>query len=179
MKKYVGFLRGINVGGKHKVPMEDLKIVLQNLKCENPITILNSGNIIFESELLDMNKLSKMIENRISTVFGFPIPLILCEAKLIEKLIESNPFGAIESTKDTRFFVSFRKNDTQPTITIPWSSEDQSFKILSYKHKIIISVLDLSKANTPKAMGIVEASFGKELTTRNWNTIIRIGKKCS
>ncbi|MFD1552700.1 hypothetical protein DNU06_08955 [Putridiphycobacter roseus] len=178
MKKYVGLLRGVNVGGKHKVPMEDLKIVLQNLNCENVYTILNSGNVVFESNVNDIRLLTKTIENRISSVFGFPIPLILAEAKTIVSLMENNPFKEIEETTETRFFVSFLKKSNKSPIEIPWSSEDQSFKILRYESKIICSVLDLSKANTPKAMGIVEASFGKEITTRNWNTISRIVKKC-
>jgi len=47
-EKYVAFLRGINVGGHHKVPMADLRKELEKLGFENVMTLLNSGNIIFE-----------------------------------------------------------------------------------------------------------------------------------
>ena len=45
--KYIGLLRGINVSGKNKIPMNELKQELENLGFENVITYLNSGNIIF------------------------------------------------------------------------------------------------------------------------------------
>ena len=47
--KYVLLLRGINVGGKNKVVMSDLKDMISKLGYENVITYINSGNIIFES----------------------------------------------------------------------------------------------------------------------------------
>ena len=178
MIKYVGLLRGVNVGGKHKVSMSDLKIILQNLDCHNVSTILNTGNVIFDSESKKIDELSKVIESRISAVFGFPIPLILCKAASIVNLIEKDPYQDITVTKKTLFYISFLKKNIKSPITIPWASEDKNFKILDYTDKMIISVLDLAKSGTPKAMEIIEASFGKEITTRNWNTILKIGNKC-
>ena len=46
-EKYVGFLRGINVGGHHKVPMAELSKELKKLNFENVVTLLNSGNVVF------------------------------------------------------------------------------------------------------------------------------------
>ena len=47
--KYVLLLRGINVGGRNKVSMADLKDAITGLGYENVITYINSGNIIFNS----------------------------------------------------------------------------------------------------------------------------------
>ena len=47
--KYVLLLRGINVGGKNKVPMADLRNMISTLGYENVITYINSGNILFDS----------------------------------------------------------------------------------------------------------------------------------
>ena len=61
---------------------------------------------------------------------------------------------------------------------MPWSSPDNSFHILEKRGKDILSVLDLSKSKTPKAMEILEKTYGKSnITTRNWKTILRIEKK--
>ncbi len=49
--KYVALLRGINVGGKRKILMKDLKDLCLSLKLENVKTYLQSGNLIFESFL--------------------------------------------------------------------------------------------------------------------------------
>ncbi len=92
-------------------------------------------------------------------------------------LIDSDPFKDIEVTKDTRLYVSFLWEKTEVELKMPWSSEDNSFQILAIADRTIITVLDLSIANTPKAMGGLEKIYGKKMTTRNWNTIMRIGKK--
>ena len=47
--KYVAFLRGINISGKNKIPMNELKKEFEKNRYKNVITCLNSGNIIFES----------------------------------------------------------------------------------------------------------------------------------
>ena len=80
-------------------------------------------------------------------------------------------------TKDIRLYVSFLKNNLEADLKLPWTSPDNSYKIIEKRNLTIISVLDLSISKSPKAMELMEHYYGKEITTRNWNTIERIGKK--
>jgi uncharacterized protein (DUF1697 family) len=177
MITYIAFLRGINVGGHHKVPMAELRAALETLKCENIVTFLNSGNIIFNSAIADIHHLETSISTHLEEVFGFPVPTILRNSKTIVGLIQHDPFKDLELTKDRRFYVSFLQNDPQIGMGLPWESEDRSFKIIEIRDYTIFSLLDLSLGKTPIAMGSLERMFGKNLTTRNWNTIKRIRKK--
>ncbi len=173
-KTYVAFLRGINVGGNHKVPMGELRHALEELDFSNVLTILNSGNILFDAN-------NKVSENKISEhllkVFGFPIPVMIWEYALIAELLQKNPFHNREASKDTRWYVSFLKKNVSNPVPLPWSTDDKSFEIISKKGKAIFSVLDLSKTSTLKGMDNLEVFYGKEMTTRNWNTIVRIANK--
>jgi len=175
--KYVAFLRGINVGGHHKVAMADLKKELQSLGFKNIETLLNSGNIIFEAKNTIAELLEETLASHLEKTFGFTIPTIIRTADVILKITEQNPFKNIELTKDLRFYASFLKNDTNATLQLPWSNENNSYKILSLQNKTILSVLDVSITKTPKAMEALEKSYGKGITTRNWNTILKIEKK--
>lgn len=175
--KYIAFLRGINVGGHHKVPMADLKNEMKKLGFENIVTLLNSGNIIFEAISNDIEALENTISKHLEKAFGFPIPTILRTSEVIFGLIHSNPFKYIVLTKEIRLYVSFLRNASKTDLELPWTSSDKSFQILSESNKTILSVLDLSINNTPKSMQALENSFGKDITTRNWNTIKRIHKK--
>ena len=74
---YVAFLRGINVGGHHKVPMADLRKELEKLDFENVETLLNSGNIIFEAIDDNEENLEKKISLHLEKSFGFPVPSIV------------------------------------------------------------------------------------------------------
>lgn len=177
-EKYIAFLRGINVGGHHKVPMADLRKAMGKLSFENVVTLLNSGNIIFEASAKDLKILEKNIAEELEKTFGFSIPTIIRKAEMMEQLLANNPFEKITITKEIRLYVSFLQTVTEAHLTLPWKSEDGSFEILdTINNDTILSVLDLSKSKTPKAMKILEQHYGKDITTRNWNTILRIGKK--
>ncbi len=177
MNRYVAFLRGINVSGHHKVPMAELRKEMEGLSFKKVMTILNSGNIIFDSTSEDLEHLEKKIAAHLEKTFGFPIPTILRRSSTIIDLTVSDPFKDEEHTKDTRLYVPLLQKEAKMSLPLPWISDDNSFKIIDLKDKTIVSILDLSIAKTPKAMGALERSFGKEITTRNWNTIKRIEKK--
>lgn len=176
-EKYLAFLRGINVGGHHKVPMAELQKMMEKLKFENVVTLLNSGNIVFDAAAASPKSLEQIIARQLEKDFGFPVPTILRKAEVIEKLLENDPFKNIEVTKDTRFYVSFLKDEIEVELSLPWVSDDGSFLIVDKQNKTIVSVLDLSITRTPKGMEALEKLFGKDITTRNWNTIKRIEKK--
>lgn len=177
MSRYIAFLRGINVGGHHKVPMVDLRKEMEKLNFENVVTLLNSGNIIFDSITDDLENLEKKTSEHLEKAFGFSIPTILRKSDMIYRLLDSNPFKDIVVTKDTRLYVSFLWKDVKTDLQLPWTSDDNSYKIIDIRDKTILSVLDLGITKTPKGMEVIERIFGKDITTRNWNTIKRIEKK--
>lgn len=175
---YIALLRGINVGGHHKVPMADLKVLLQKMKLTQVRTLLNSGNIIFESDLyISESDLEALLQSTLEKHFGFPIPVILCEKAVMDELVLTDPFKKIEVTKDTRLYVSFLKEPSEVELKTPWTSDDGTFTIIAYTGKIICSILDLSLTKTVKGMDSLEKLFGKDITTRNWNTILKIHAK--
>jgi uncharacterized protein (DUF1697 family) len=175
MTKLIGFLRGINVGGRHKVPMAKLREELKKLGLLDPRILLNSGNFVVETnETASVSGLAEKIEMHLSQSFGFAIPVILKTSNEIETLVEQDPFAAVTVHKDLRLYASFLKEEPSIALDLPYYSDDKSYKIISLKNKTILSVLDLSISNTTKAMKDLETLFGKNLTTRNWNTISKI-----
>ena len=175
---YIAFLRGINVGGHHKVPMAELRKEMEKLNFEKVETLLNSGNIIFDAVGDDVVGLEKTISAHLEKTFGFSIPTILRKSETIYELLDKDPFKEVILTKDIRLYVSFLREDKETDLQLPWASDDNSFKIIDKYDKTIVSVLDLSIGKTPKAMGVLEKNFQKDnITTRNWNTIKRIENK--
>ncbi len=174
---YIAFLRGINVGGHHKVPMADLRRELKKMGFNDVFTLLNSGNVIFKSQEKNVKILEKEIAIHLEETFKFTIPVIIRKADEILNLLKNNPFKKIEENKEIRFYISFLNEDPGQEVKIPWTSEDHSFRILEIRDKNVVSVLDLSKTKTVKGMAVLEQKFGKNITTRNWKTLVRIGEK--
>lgn len=173
-----GFLRGINVGGHHKVPMAELRNRLNEIECRDVKTLLNSGNFVFKTDETNVQVLENKLEDYLSKAFGFPIPVILRAAQAITDLVNENPFKTTNAHKDTRLYVSFLKETPKSELLLPYALADKSLQIISVKNHAVASVLDLSTTKTPKGMEELEKIFGKNITTRNWNTVEKTAELC-
>ena len=172
--RYVALLRGINVGGNSKVPMADLKKLLESLGFSNVKTLLNSGNVLFDtSETLPA--LQTKLESQLQKTFGFPIHTIIRPVDDMCALVKANPFAGITVTPETRLYITFLSEKPTTTVPIPYESPEKDFRILQVKDGILASVFVLSaKRNSTDAMKVIEKEYGKKVTTRNWNTVLKI-----
>ena len=174
MQSLVAFLRGINVGGHHKVPMADLRSQLAAMGCLHIKTVLNSGNVLFDIGENAIQQLEQNIESYISNAFGFPIPVVLRTKQSLADLIASIPYEELIIQPNKKLYVTFVKDDPNMELILPYFSEDRTMQIVAFEHRTVVSVLDLSQTDTPKGMEELEKLFGKQITTRNWNTILKI-----
>lgn len=173
--KYIAFLRGINVGGNHRVPMETLRSAFADLGFTEIKTLLNSGNVLFSSDEKDVSSLKKRIEKSLEETFGFLIGTIIRSQKELQEMVAKNPFKNTEVTPQTRLYVTFLSIKPKNSFGIPYESPEKNFKILDVSDGTIFSVLQLSeKYNTTDAMNVLGKEYGKNMTTRNWNTVIKI-----
>jgi uncharacterized protein (DUF1697 family) len=177
-KTYVALLRGINVGGNRLIKMDDLKRTFEKLGFINIRSVQATGNIIFQTSRTDKEKLIKDIQDMLHKDFNHPISVILVTREYMVRLIEKNPFKEIHVLPETRLYVSFRSDKNgSSALAVPYESPEKDFKILSVTDYEICSVLTLSpERNTTDVMKILEKEYGKQITTRNWNTLIKIGK---
>lgn len=89
---YIAFLRGINVGGKNKIKMADLKSALENIGLEHVQTYIQSGNILFESAEDELS-LRGRIEHEIAAVFGITLTVVMRTAEELERIVSHCPFS--------------------------------------------------------------------------------------
>src|SRR5690554_4641792 len=107
----VAFLRGINVGGHHKVPMAELKSTLADMGFSDIKTLLNSGNVVFTTSPTAIAALEEQMAEVLEKKFGFPIPVLIRKMEDIQQLVARKPFKDIEVHKDIRLYVTFLRND--------------------------------------------------------------------
>jgi len=105
---YIALLRGINVGGHHKIKMADLKAMLEGLGLSRVQTYIQSGNVLFESPK-SKTELKELFENGIRETFGYSISIIFRTAEEMEDIIRSCPFSEamIQEADEASAFVSF------------------------------------------------------------------------
>lgn len=90
MKRYMALLRGINISGKNKVVMAELKKEFESLKFEDVKTYLNSGNVIFSSRE-NIEKITKQIEEMLKKNYDFKIPVFVLEQGKLKVILEHAP----------------------------------------------------------------------------------------
>lgn len=89
--KYIALLRGINISGKNKVSMSELKLELEKNEYRNVQTYLNSGNVIFETNIDNKESISKDIYNVIKSKFNIEIPIFIITQFELEDVLNNNP----------------------------------------------------------------------------------------
>ena len=83
--KYIALLRGINISGKNKISMSELKRALEENGYQNVFTYLNSGNVVFESNI--MHDIYSIVKDK----FNLEIPIFVINALELEDILNNNP----------------------------------------------------------------------------------------
>ena len=89
--KYIVLLRGINISGKNKISMNELKAGLEKIGFENVSTYLNSGNAIFQSEIDNKEVIKENIQRMIKERFNLEIPVYVTTAPELEDILKHTP----------------------------------------------------------------------------------------
>jgi uncharacterized protein (DUF1697 family) len=110
MPTHVALLRGINVGGRSRVAMADLRSVLESLGYEDVATYVQSGNVVFTAESVDAAALSAAIADRLGVS---PAVVVLTRDEL-ERVVAANPWP--EVTDGTRLHVVFSEDEPDAAV---------------------------------------------------------------
>ena len=93
MASHVALLRGINVGGRNKVPMGELREVVASLGHTGVTTYIQSGNVLFTTPEADTGKLASDLEAAITGTFGLWASVVVLSRDELARILETNPYG--------------------------------------------------------------------------------------
>src|ERR1051326_504418 len=90
--RHVALLRGINVGGKNKLPMAELAELFTTAGCTDVRTYIQSGNVVFHAGAELAPRVPALISARIAEEFGLAVPLVLRSGAELAEVVAANPF---------------------------------------------------------------------------------------
>jgi uncharacterized protein (DUF1697 family) len=93
VKRYIAFLRAVNVGGTTIIKMNDLKQMFESFGLENVETYIQTGNVIFDSDKSKASVLEKQIENQLAEVLGKRIRLFVRTTPAVAAMVKACPFA--------------------------------------------------------------------------------------
>jgi uncharacterized protein (DUF1697 family) len=114
-ERYAALLRGVNVGGRGKVGMEDLRTLFSDAGLTDVASYVQSGNVVFTSSKRDVTKLSRSIEQKISADLGLEVTVLIRSAAELRGIEKGNPL--IGRTDDsTKLHVTFLADQPDPEL---------------------------------------------------------------
>lgn len=169
MKTYIALLRGINVGGQKKIKMADLKSLFNELNFKNTVTYIQSGNIVFNSDIAKKQIISKLISDKIKDNYKFEVEVLVKIPSELKYIIENNPF--IKQKKDPK------KNYITFLYSQPLKENIAKLKEIKFPPEEFKIESEIIFFFSPKGYGTAKMNnnfFEKKLkvsaTTRNWKT---------
>jgi uncharacterized protein (DUF1697 family) len=167
---YVALLRGINVGSKKRIKMDDLIKIFESMGFKNIKTYLQSGNVIFEDESIDTVKITRDIERKINQAFGFSVNVIIRTDDEFKSIINNNPFIKNQDIEIDKLHVTFLKKlpDKNDVHNLDVNKdENEKFKVIDRE---IYLYLPNGYGGTKLTNNMFEKKLKTTATTRNWKT---------
>lgn len=177
MHTYVLLLRGINVGGKNKIPMAGLKQFLEELGFANVKTLIQSGNVVLQSNL-DAKTVGNSIEKDLPKRFKLDssiIRVLVLSSSQLRHIIDKKPKGFGEQPDTYHSDVVF----------LMGISADEAMKVFKpkegvdtvWKGDLAIYSQRLSALRTQSRLSkIIGTPAYQSMTIRNWNTTMKLLK---
>ena len=177
--KYIALLRGINISGKSKIDMKELKKEIENIDFDEVITYLNSGNVIFKSNIEDKGIISNNIHFMIKNKFNLDIPIFIITMQELEEILEHSPEWWGKNDKEIYNNIIFViPPTTSKEVFETIGSTNEYEKIQEYKNNIFWSfdLKNYRKSNWWSKTASTEIS--DKITIRTANTMRKILEIC-
>ncbi|MCB4799127.1 DUF1697 domain-containing protein [Neotamlana laminarinivorans] len=129
MKTFIALLRGINVSGKNKIPMADLRALLIESGLQNVQTYIQSGNVVFESSEENNNILETLINQAIAKKFKFNVPILVLTPKELSVIFNNSPFPQEQKENSYFAFLFQAPNNSLIEEVSELNYPNESFKI--------------------------------------------------
>ncbi|MDA0204517.1 MAG: DUF1697 domain-containing protein [Acidobacteria bacterium] len=168
--KYAALLRGINVGGKNKLPMKELIELFAAAGCTDVETYIQSGNVVFKAPATLAKRVPQIITQKIAERYGYQVPLIVRSAAELAKVVDENPFLA-RGAAEKELHVYFLADKLAAAALDAQRSAPDEFVLQG--REIYLRL--------PNGMGrskLTNAYFDSKLkticTARNWATVLQL-----
>src|SRR5258705_11801515 len=177
MNTYVILMRGINVGGKNKIPMTELKLFLEEEGFDNVMTFIQSGNVILQSKL-DAKTLSQKIEKSLQRKFKL-------DSSIIKVLVLTNEQLQMIVDKKPKGFGDQPEKYHSDVIFLMGISADEAIKVFEPREGVdkvwqgdlaIYSQRLSAKRTKSRLSKIVGTPVYQSMTIRSWNTTTKLLK---
>ncbi|WUH90174.1 DUF1697 domain-containing protein [Streptomyces sp. NBC_00433] len=172
---YVALLRGINVGGKARVPMQTLRELLAAIGGTGIRTHLQSGNAVFTHEDTDPQTLADALQQALADELGLSITCMVRTAEYLRRVVAANPFD-MTGVDGSRFLVIFLAGSVPLDRLAALDRKAYAPDDFRAGEREIYAHFPDSIRNSKLAARLTDRGLGMAATNRNWNTVTKLAE---
>ncbi len=169
MPRYVAFLRGVS---PMNARMADLKACFETMGFTDVRTVLSSGNVVFTAAEKRESSLAEIIESGMATDLPRSFPVIVRKRDHLLALLEDDPYARFRLSPAAKRVVTFLRRPHRGKLSLPLELDGARILLMRGSEVFTAYVPDESG---PSFMKLIENTFGKDVTTRTWDTV----RKCA
>ena len=153
--------------------MPELKTAFETAGFTDVKTLLSSGNVVFSTRGTSEASLTDKAEAAMKQRLGQAFLTIVRPVAALSEMLASDPYRAFGLGLDAKRIVTFLRDEPTSKLALP--IELHGARILSMKGREVFSAY-LPTPKGPVFMTLIERTFGKELTTRTWDTVAKVAR---
>jgi uncharacterized protein (DUF1697 family) len=178
MSLHIALLRGINVGGHNKVAMSDLRELFSDLGLTGARALLQSGNLVFQSDQLGGAALEQLLEvettRRLNVSADY---LVRCAAEL-QEIVARNPFPEEAISDPGHLLVMFLKTAPLASTVNALQAAVEGPETIRCDGRQLYIVYPAGIGRSKLTGAWIEKKLGSRGTARNWNTVGKLAALC-
>ena len=166
---YVALLRGVNVGGGGKIDMKQLRAVFEDAGMTSVRTYINSGNVVFATDMCGDARIAATLEAAIEVRFDAVVRVLVRNIDEIRSVVEALPADWVND-KTTKCDVFFLWDEADQPAILEQLEYDPEMEDVRYTPGAVIRRIDQEKASKSRLTKVVGTPLYQQMTIRNCNT---------
>ncbi|MGH9018727.1 MAG: DUF1697 domain-containing protein [Acidimicrobiales bacterium] len=173
MTRYAAMLRGINVSGRNRLPMDRLRTMVENAGGSDVETYIQSGNAVFTSRRSEA-AVVKALEAELAGAFDATVPVLVRSAADLAAVVGANPFLGRRGTDPGMLHVTFLGAAPTPAAEAVVVARKASPDELAVVGRQVYLRCPQGYGRTKLTNTYLQTTLGGPATTRNWKTVVTL-----
>ncbi len=169
--RYAAFLRGVS---PMNAKMPELKRCFEEAGFTDVVTVLSSGNVVFNAPSRATTALERAAEQGMQGRLGHTFPTIVRSIEQLRALLEEDPYARYRLPPEAKRVVTLLR--AKPAAKLKLPAEVDGARILEVRGSEVLSCY-VPSPRGPVFMQLIEKTFGKDVTTRTWDTLQKVARK--
>ena len=174
MPVVIAMLRGVNVGPHNRMKMDVLRDLCGSLELRDVRTYVQSGNIVFRTNLRNPAALAKKIQTAIEKEFGFNPDVILRTTAEMRGVITRNPFAGMKNMEPSKLLVDFLAGDPAPEARKIVMAIKTDPEMLHVGGRELYIYFPNGVGQSKLTWSSLEKILKTQGTARNWNSVTKL-----